>query len=81
MTKYLVTYDTGVYKPKIRDWRQEKVTAVLEVEDGKKTGEVIKVIAVGGETSKRQEFFEGGIMQRELGKRKRLSAVQIITEG
>ena len=79
--QYKVEYYTGVYKAAIKGWRQEPVTAILEVPEGKKTGTVISVLSVGtGRTSKRQSFFEDGIAKREMGARKRLSSVQIIRE-
>ena len=77
--QYKVEYYTGVYKVGCNGWRQEPVTAILDVPEGKKTGTVISVLSVGtGRTSKRQSFFEDGIAKREMGMRKRLSAVNII---
>lgn len=79
--KYRVEYYTGVYKAAIKGWRQEPVTAILDVPEGKKTGTVTRVISVGTDrTSKRQRFYEDGIIKREEGARKRLSSVQIIGE-
>ena len=80
MKQIKVEYMTGVYKPNINGWRQEKVTAMLAVEDGKKTGTVTEVLSVGdpAHTSKRQRFFPQGIANRETGARKRLSSVKVI---
>ena len=69
-------------------WRSVEIVAEAE-QVSKGMVSVTKVIAIDGETpngymsrtgAKRQTFNASGIAQREIGKKKRLSAVEIVNE-
>lgn len=81
----IVRYNTSVYTP--AGWRG--VTMTAEVEPTGKMATVLKVLTIDGEEvkptmsrtgAKRQQYHGTGIAHREEGKRKRLSACEILKQ-
>lgn len=81
----IVRYNTSVFTP--AGWRS--VTMTAEVEPTGKMATVLKVLTIDGEEvkptmsrtgAKRQQYHGTGIAQREEGKRKRLSACEILKQ-
>jgi hypothetical protein len=69
-------YRTGVYKPVIGAWRQEWVNATLEVISPGKAR--VLFASVDKPRSKRQWFNSYGIEEREKGKIKLISKLEIL---
>ena len=69
-------YKTGVYKPAIGGWRQERVNATLEVISPGKAR--VLSASVDEPRSKRQWFNASGIEAREKGKIKLISKRDIL---
>ncbi len=69
-------YRTGVYKPAIGGWRQERVNATLEVISPGKAR--VLFASIDEPRSKRQRFNVNGIEAREEGKIKLISKLDIL---
>ena len=69
-------YKTGVYKPAIGGWRQERVNATLEVISPGKAR--VLSASVDEPRSNRQRFNSRGIEAREEGKIKLISKLDIL---
>lgn len=69
-------YRTGVYKPAIGGWRQEQVNATLEVISPGKAR--VLFASMDEPRSNRQRFNSNGIEEREKGKVKLISKLDIL---
>lgn len=83
----IVKYNASVYTP--AGWRGVTITAEVELSASSKMATVVKVIAIDGEKvqptmsrtgAKRQKYHGTGVAAREEGKRKRLSACEVLKQ-
>lgn len=81
----IVKYNASVYT--LAGWRSVTITA--EVDISGKMATVVKVLAIDGEKvkptmsrtgAKRQNYYGTGVANREEGKRKRLSACEVLKQ-
>lgn len=85
MSNVTIEYNASVFTP--AGWRGVTIQAEAE-RLSEKMARVVRVVAIDGQLpvgtqsrtgARRQEFYAGGVAEREVGARKRLSACAILS--